>query len=92
MSDNRPVHEIRSGAVKAAIWANETRNGIMYSATFDRRYKDGEEWRSSHSFGLFDMIHLIKCAADAQVWVRRAGGGSPAIGGEPAGREGQPDQ
>jgi len=70
MSENHPVHEIRSGSVKAAIWANEPRNGTMHTTTFDRRYKDGEEWRSSQSFGPFDLVHLMKCAAEAQLWVR----------------------
>ena len=73
MSEKRPVHEIRSGRVKAAIWANETRSGIMHTSTFDRRYKDGEEWRSSQSFGPTDLAHLLKCAAEAQLWIRRSG-------------------
>ena len=78
MSENRPVHEIRSGSVKAAIWANDTRNGTMHTTTFDRRYKEGDEWRSSQSFGPFDLMHLLKCAAEAQIWVRRQLRAKPA--------------
>ena len=34
---NRPVHEIRLGKVKAAIWKNETDAGIRYSVSIVRR-------------------------------------------------------
>jgi len=71
MSENRPVHEIRSGSIKAAIWANQTRNGIMHSTTFDRSYKEAKEWCSSRSFGPADLVHLVKCAAEAELWVRK---------------------
>jgi len=31
---NRPVHEIRLGRVRAAIWENETKNGPRHNVTF----------------------------------------------------------
>ena len=39
---NKPVHDIRLGAIKAAIWANSTPKGIRHSVTLTRLYKDGE--------------------------------------------------
>ena len=36
----RPIHEVRLGFVKAAIWKNETDAGPRYNATVSRLYKD----------------------------------------------------
>jgi len=33
MSAKRPVHEIRLGRVKCAIWQNETQNGVRHAVT-----------------------------------------------------------
>jgi hypothetical protein len=32
-SKNRPVHEVRIGRVKAAVWENETQNGSRFDVT-----------------------------------------------------------
>jgi hypothetical protein len=37
-----PVHEIRFGRVKAAIWENETSQGTRHNMTFQRIYRDGD--------------------------------------------------
>ena len=69
---DKPVHQIRRGSVKAAIWANETDNGIKYNVTFSRLYKDKESgsWRSSESFGGgVDCLLLAKTAEAAFNWV-----------------------
>jgi len=60
MSANRPVHEVRLGRVKAAIWENETQNGTRFNVTVQRLYKDGDEWKSSESFGRDDLPLLMK--------------------------------
>ena len=39
---NKPVHDVRLGAIKAAIWANSTPKGTRYSVTLTRLYKDGD--------------------------------------------------
>ena len=38
-SNTKPVDEVRIGAVKAAIWRNETDNGSRFNTTFSRSYK-----------------------------------------------------
>jgi hypothetical protein len=73
---NRPVHTIRYGAVRAAIWRNIVDNGNaslpMYSVTFSRSYKDGENnWRDSTSFGIDDLLLVAKVADDAHTWIAR---------------------
>ena len=42
-ANRKPIHEIRMGRIKAAIWQNETDNGIRYNVTVGRLYKDGSE-------------------------------------------------
>ena len=66
---NKPVREERMGSIKAAIWANETVAGLRYSVTFVRLYKDGEEWRTSDSFGRDDLLLLAKVADRAHSWI-----------------------
>ena len=64
-NSNRPIHEIRYGNVKVVIWRNATANGHMYNATVARLYKDGDEWKESHSFGQDDLLVLAKALHDA---------------------------
>ena len=70
---NRPVHTIRYGAIKAAIWRNMVDNGNasrpMYSVTFTRSYKDGKNWKVSSSFGLGDLLVLAKAMNDAHTFI-----------------------
>ena len=75
---NKPVHEIRLGAVKAAIWANETKHGLRNAVTFQRVYKDGDEWKTSDSFGRDELPLLMKVADLAHTWIYQEGrnGGS----------------
>ena len=58
---NKPVHEIRMGRIKAAIWANETQTGTRHNVSLQRIYKDdGGEWQTSDSFGRDDLPLLAK--------------------------------
>ncbi|MBX3323924.1 MAG: hypothetical protein KF757_13140 [Phycisphaeraceae bacterium] len=70
---NKPVHEIRLGAIKAAIWANETQNGLRHNVTLSRLYKDGEEWKTSDSFGRDDLPIVAKIADMAHTWIHQEG-------------------
>lgn len=71
-SSNRPVHEIRMGRVRAAIWANETEKGVRHNVTVSRLYKDGDEWKDSASFGRDDLPLLSKVSDQAHVWIFNA--------------------
>ena len=35
-SKTKPIHEVRLGFIKAAVWRNETEAGVRYNATFSR--------------------------------------------------------
>ena len=57
-----PVDKVRVGLVTASIWKNQTEKGVFYNVTFERRYKDGDAWKSSHSYNADDLLALAKAA------------------------------
>jgi hypothetical protein len=65
----KPVREFRLGRTKAAIWRNETENGVMYNVTFLRLYHDGKQWRDSTSFGRDDLPLVAKVADRVHSWI-----------------------
>ncbi len=66
----KPVHEIRVGRVKAAIWENEVDDGgKRHNVTFSRLYKDGDEWKDSTSMGRDDLLLVAKIADQAHSWI-----------------------
>ena len=65
----KPINEVRIGVIKAAIWRNETESGVRYNVTFSRLYKDGDQWKSTESFGRDDLLLLGKVADHAHSWI-----------------------
>ena len=65
----KPIHEVRLGFIKAAVWRNETEAGVRYNATFTRLYKDGDQWASTESFGRDDLLVLAKVADQTHSWI-----------------------
>lgn len=73
-SKSRPVHQVRFGNVKAAVWRKELEFGTMFSVTVSRSYTtkttDGrEEWHDSDSFGRDDLLVLAKALNDCHTWI-----------------------
>ena len=62
MANPKPISEVRIGRVKAAIWPNGTDGRTRHNVTFSRPYKDGDEWKSTQSFGRNDLLLLAKVA------------------------------
>jgi hypothetical protein len=73
MSTTKPVHEIRLGKVKAAIWANSSDQGVWHAVSLARLYMSDEGWRSSDSFGRDDIPLLIKVLVSAYDWIFKTG-------------------
>ena len=69
MAKQQPVHEIRLGRVRAAIWANETQNGTRHNVTVTRLYKDGDNWKDSASFGRDDLPLVAKVVDQCHSWI-----------------------
>jgi hypothetical protein len=65
----KPVHEIRLGRIKAAIWENETQNGTVFNVTLVRLYRDGKQWKDSTSFGRDDLPLVAKVADRVHSWI-----------------------
>ena len=66
----KPVHEIRLGRIRAAVWLNETENGPRYNVQLSRLYKDkNDKWKDSTSFGREDLPLVGKVADLAMVWI-----------------------
>ena len=69
----KPIHEVRLGRIKAAIWANDTDNGVRHNVTITRIYKDGDEWKTSTSFGREELPLVAKVADLAHTWIYQHG-------------------
>ena len=76
----RPVHEVRMGRIKAAIWENDTQNGMRHNVTVSRLYKDGEQWKDSNSFGRDDLPLVQKVVDQAHSWIFQNGSGATESG------------
>ncbi|MDE0165193.1 MAG: hypothetical protein OXL36_08870 [Bryobacterales bacterium] len=80
MSSNKPVAEVRVGAVKAAIWPNQTESGaVRHNVTFSRIYKDADgNWKSTSSFGRDDLLVVAKVADMAHTKIFEVANGHSA--------------
>jgi hypothetical protein len=65
----KPVHDVRLGLIKAAIWENTVGDIVRYNITFSRIYKDENEWKTSDTFGRDDLLVLAKVADQAHTWI-----------------------
>jgi len=82
MTRAKPIHDVRLGAVKAAIWANESdEGGIWYNVTVGRLYKDDDgQWRTGESLGRDDLLTAAKVLDWAHTWICEQGQGvEPAL-------------
>ena len=69
----QPVYRIRYGAVKAAVWANNSLSGYFFHTTFRRAYKNQDDtWGETDSFDDRDLPALAKAALDVHTWIHSA--------------------
>jgi hypothetical protein len=70
-SARRPEHTSRVGNVEIAVWRNKGAAGEFYTASAPViRYKDGEEWKDSKSYGPIDLLALSEAAREASAKIR----------------------
>ena len=85
-TNNKPVAELRIGAVKATVWENEVGGITRHNVTFSRIYRDGDQWKTSHSFGLNNLLVLAKLADQVHTLIsERNAEAAPAPGDNEAG-------
>ncbi len=65
----RPIHQIQFNGVRAAIWENETEQGVVHKVTVSRSYRKDGEWHSTDSYGRDDLLLLAKAADHAHTWI-----------------------
>jgi hypothetical protein len=57
---NKPEKTFRIGYCSASVFLNETSDERQFrSVSLQRRYKDGDDWKSSSSFSLADLPHAM---------------------------------
>ena len=69
LAGSKEASALRFGSIKAAVWRNDTETGVRYNVTFSRLYKEGDQWKSTESFGRDDLLLLGKVANDAHSWI-----------------------
>ena len=57
------------GRIRAAIWQNQTDNGVRHNVTVSRLYKDGDDWKDTTSFGRDDLPLVAKVCDLAHSWI-----------------------
>lgn len=74
-SGNRPIHEIKLGRIRASIWTNQSdRQNLWFNVSISRAYRDGDQWKSTTSFGRDDLPLVAKAADMAYAWIWNAKG------------------
>jgi hypothetical protein len=67
---NPPVHSVRFGAIRCAVWANETKNGVMHSTVLTRTYRDENgEYQETNSLRRDDLLLVGKVLDMAHTWI-----------------------
>lgn len=62
----RPVETLRDGAIKAALWKNESENGVFFTVTFARTFKDAEgNLKDADGFSGTQLLRLARLAGKA---------------------------
>ncbi len=59
----KPKLEIRRGLIKVRIWQRTSKNGVRYSLTVVRLFRNGDQWKESTRLGR-DDIPLVRLLLD----------------------------
>jgi hypothetical protein len=71
MSTNKPAHTLKIGSLYASIWLNTSQQGgnSFYMTTIERRYREGNEYKSTGSYNHEDLLNVARLAQRAEEWV-----------------------
>jgi hypothetical protein len=70
MFQRKPVHEIKLGAIRAAVWENHAgQTDVWFNVTVSRLYKTGTTWGQSNAFRRDDLPLAIKAMEMAYAWI-----------------------
>ncbi len=66
---SKPAKEIRRGLIKVRIWQRKSKNGVRYSLSVVRLFRNGDQWKESTRLGR-DDIPLVRLVLDeAHTWL-----------------------
>ena len=70
-TDNKPVHVISCGHIKAVCWLNSTQAGYFYNTTITSSYRDKstDEWGDSSSFSDRDLLVVAHATQEMYRWI-----------------------
>ena len=85
MANNRPVHQIRLSAIRAAIWLNESdKTGeSWFTVTVSRSYRDKEQLKVTTTFRRDDLPIVAKAIEMAYAWIWEQSATVAAPSGQP---------
>jgi len=70
--EKKPENTFRVGYCSASVFRNNGNNDRTFlSASVQRRYRDGDGWKSSSSFGLGELPQAIRVMQLAQQYIER---------------------
>ena len=61
-----PEKKIKVGNIQVAVWRNKSKTGdTFYSVSFEKYYKDGDDWKSTTSLNRNDIPKAILALEEA---------------------------
>ena len=66
---NKPVKTFRVGLCSASVFRNQSNGKDFLSVSVQRRYKDGDQWKSATNFGLAELPQVARAMNLAQGYV-----------------------
>ena len=68
--ENKPVHTIRFGDVRASIWKSDGSSDSTFTLTVDRQWREASgDWKEGHTFRPTDLRHLSRAVIDSTQWI-----------------------
>ncbi len=67
---NKPVQQFRLHGISGSVFENRSEQGTPYfKVTISRTYKDGDEFKTTTSFGRDDLPVVASIAYQAWLWI-----------------------
>jgi hypothetical protein len=66
---SKPEQTFKLGSAQASIFQNDGEQGSFHTVTIQRRYKDGDEWKSLNSFTATQLANAIAISQRALAYI-----------------------
>ena len=65
----KPAWEIRRGLIKVRVWQRRSKNGVRYSLSVVRLFRNGDQWKESTRLGRDDIPLVRLVLNEAHTWM-----------------------